>query len=102
MALDVDGKKVCNDERLFCYIKALFSTLVLVPGHPELGPFYIIKGLMNAVPRYGWQTNPSNGMIIRVYIEMLGLLASLSQVKFPYSIEGVESNDTLYGGGKLV
>ena len=40
--------------RLVAYIKSFLSALVQVPGHPDHGAFYLVKGLLNAVNRYSW------------------------------------------------
>ena len=69
---------------------------MLVPGHPDHGPFYIVQGLLNAIPKFPWQNN--TGHRTRVYIDMLGLLCTYAQKKFPYSLPNVESNDVLYCG----
>jgi len=91
---EVDGKRVHTETRLAAYLSSLLSTLVLVPGHPDHGPFYIVQGLLNAVPKYPWQAH--TGAQTRVYINMLALLATYAQKKFPYSLPHVESNDVLY------
>eukprot|EP00771_Trimastix_marina_P000770 gnl/Trimastix_PCT/1801.p1 GENE.gnl/Trimastix_PCT/1801~~gnl/Trimastix_PCT/1801.p1 ORF type:complete len:950 (+),score=380.64 gnl/Trimastix_PCT/1801:47-2896(+) len=70
------------------------STLVLVPGHPQHGPFYLIRGLVNAVMEYTWdETRATKG---HVYVAFVSLLAALSQRRIPYRIAGVDSNDELY------
>ena len=51
---------------------------------------------MNAIPKFQWQA--TTGAQTRVYIDMLGLLCTYAQRKFPYHIAHVESNDDLYGG----
>jgi hypothetical protein len=92
--VEVDGRKTHCEEKLFFYLSSLLSTLVATPGHPEHGPFYIVQGLINAVPKYGWQAH--TGVQTKVYINMLSLLCTYAQKKFPYHIVGVESNDVLY------
>jgi hypothetical protein len=92
-----EGKKVYSGDRMVEFLRNLLSTLVVVPGHPEHGPFYIVQGLLNALPRYEWSVN-SPALKTRVYTEMLALLATYRQKRFPYSIQGVESNDELFGG----
>lgn len=32
-------------------IKSLLGALVAMPGHPDLGPFYLLRGLLKAVRR---------------------------------------------------
>ncbi len=92
-----DGKRFHFEDRLATYLLALLATLVVTPGHPEHGPFYIVQGLINAVPKYQWQA--WTGVQTKVYTNMLALLCTFGQKKFPYHIHGVESNDDLYGGG---
>jgi len=86
----------CEDQ-LVGYIRYLLSFFVVVPGHPEHGPFYLVRGLMNALSKYNF-TSMANK--IKLYNELIGLLSTFSQRKFPYSIPNIESNDTLYGGSK--
>ena len=93
---EVDSKRVHTEDRLLCYLRSLLATLVVAPGHPEHGPFYIVQGLLNAVPRFAWQ--PQTGQQTRVFVDMLALLCTFAQRKFPYHVCQVESNDELYGG----
>jgi hypothetical protein len=93
---EIDGKRVHTEDRLASFVKFLLGTLVVVPGHPEHGPFYIVQGLRNALPRYQWQANSIAQC--RVYTDILALLCTYSQKKFPYHIAYVESNDDLYVG----
>jgi len=68
-----------------------------VPGRPDHGPFYLVQGLLNALPRYThW--NVSSGKRIDAYLALVPLLAAFAQRRFPYSTPGVEANDVLYGG----
>ncbi len=94
---EIDSKRVHTEEKLSIYLRSLLSTLVIAPGHPEHGPFYIVQGLLNALPRYQWQ--PTTVHRTRVYLDILVLLCTFAQRKFPYRIAHVESNDFLYGGG---
>lgn len=87
--------KTSTEENLYLFINKLLSFLVLVPGHPEYGPFYIIHGLVNAIPRYPWPNMTAergNNAIMttamiralefktKIYIDILGLLTALAQV----------------------
>jgi len=70
---------------------------VIIPGHPEYGPFYLVEGLFKSIALYeGWTTE--NPYLPFIYIKLLRLLNTYAQMKFPYSVAGVESNDDLYGG----
>lgn len=33
-------------------VKSLLGALVAAPGHPDLGPFYLLRGLLKAVRRH--------------------------------------------------
>ena len=93
---EIEGKRVHTEEKLSVFLRSLLSTLVVTPGHPEHGPFYIVQGLLNALPRYSWQ--PTTHFQTKVYIDMLALLCTFAQRSFPYKVAHVESNDRLYGG----
>lgn len=93
---EVDCKRVHMEEKLASFVRELLSTLVVAPGHPDHGPFYIVQGLLNALPKFPWQ--PLTGVQTKVYVDMLALLCTYSQRRFPYRINHVESNDELYGG----
>lgn len=98
-------------ERLSELLLQLLSFLVVVPGHPEHGPFYVAQGLLNALPQCPlWAlprddassaTQPlavsSVALALRVYVQIVALLAALKQRRLPYHVHNVQSNDELYG-----
>jgi hypothetical protein len=90
------NKKESSEGKLLEFLTGFAGALVCVPGHPEHGPFYLVHGLLTAVQRYNWQ--PNTGNKTRLYVSLLSLLCAYSQRKLPYSVDGVESNDLLYGG----
>jgi hypothetical protein len=95
---EVDYKKTQTEVKLTNYLKAFLSLLVVVPGSPEYGPFYLAHGLLKAVPRFQWRAETGNK--VRVFIHLLSVLSAFSQKRLPYSIENVDSNDTLNGGSQ--
>jgi hypothetical protein len=50
-----EGRRTHTEEKLAEYVRKLLSTLVITPGHPVHGPFYIVQGLLNALPKFSWQ-----------------------------------------------
>jgi len=90
------GKIVHSEEKVLLFIRSLLSLLLLVPGHPENGPFYITQGLVNAIKKYPWQEN--SGIRTKVCCDILALLCSYAQDRFPYNVFRVDSNDVLYAG----
>jgi len=91
-------RNVNTEPRLASLLCSFVGLLIVVPGSPEHGPFYLVQGFLNAVPRYKW--SETSGAQIGVYIEMLGMLSAFKQPSLPYHVEFVDSNDTLYGGSK--
>jgi hypothetical protein len=71
----------------------ILTASLTTSGHPDHGPFYIIQGLVNAVPRFAWQAG--TGVQTRVYTNMLALLCTLAQKKFPYHVVGTSPFCTL-------
>lgn len=87
------------EEKLAVHVSAMIAFLVVTPGHPGHGPFYIIQGLLNALSLFNWEKE-GGALKVKIYINMLSLLCSLGQTKLPYHIDGVDSNDELYGCSK--
>lgn len=92
-----DGKLVNTDALLVGFLTNFASFLLLFPGHPEHGPFHLVKGLLNVVKSFkAWES--ACEAKTRVYMGILSLFCAYAQAKFPYHIDKVESNDSLYGG----
>jgi hypothetical protein len=95
--IEVNTKRVSTEEDLVSYLRNFASFLLLFPGHPDQGPFYLAKGFLNSVAAYEpWKVAPQGK--IRVYLGVLSLFCTYAQRNFPYHIDRVESNDALYGG----
>lgn len=77
---------VDTEQETVSFINELISCLIAVPGHPEYGPFYLLRGLLNVVQAYKWQKG-SNARII-IYTNVLAALAAFSQETLPYNFEG--------------
>ena len=75
-------------------VSNIISALVIAPGHPQEGPFFLIKRLLNVLGEYSWASG--NRTKIALYIKVAQLLCAYSQKKLPYHVAAVESNDTLY------
>lgn len=93
------SKKIFSTEtELVGFLRNFASFLLYFPGHPGNGPFYLIKGMLNAVNAYEpWQEKGSVGKT-KTYLGVLGLFCTYYQSTFPTHITMVESNDSLYGG----
>lgn len=78
-------------EALSGFIATLSATIVVVPGHPEKGPLYLVHGLLNVIRKYGWESG-SDGKA-RGLLAVLSMLAALSQDTLPYRLpKGIFSN----------
>lgn len=95
--LEVYKLIVPTEEELVSYIRNFTAFLLLFPGHPEHGSFYLVKGLLNAVQTYDPWKDGSVGKT-RVFLGVFALFCTYYQRTFPYHIARVESNDELYGG----
>jgi hypothetical protein len=85
---------VPSEDAICNFFNSFSSALVVVPGHPEKGPFYLVIGLLNVVNEYPWTQGSSAK--VKVYLNMLALLSSYWAPKLPYHIAKMESNDVLY------
>lgn len=93
---EIDGQVRSTEEHLVSIISSLAAVLIVTPGHPEHGAFYLIKGLVKVVQDYKWEKG-SLGKA-RVCLALLSSFVAQSQHSFPYHIQGVDSNDTLFSG----
>jgi len=83
------------DSFLVTYLQKFASVLIVIPGHPEAGPFYLLKGLINAIQNYQWVEVDGKAL---AYIGLLDMLAAVRQSELPLKVEGVELNDILFDG----
>jgi len=109
--IEVFKQQVSTEEELVSYVRNFASFLLLFPGHPEHGPFYLVKGLLNAIQTYEpWSAanaalatptaGASGGPVakFRIFLSVFSLFCTYFQRNFPYRIAKIESNDELYGG----
>lgn len=85
------------EDQLRSYVGNFLSATLIMPGHPEIGPFYLYQGLLKVLKEYPWV----KGSTVRgdLLCLVLDALAVLAQPAFPYhSTSGVDANDTLYRG----
>ncbi len=84
------------EEGLLSLARALAATLVVAPGHPERGPFYLLHGFARSLAAFPWA--PGSDAKARAQLGLLQALCALRQRQLPYRLEGVQSNDVLYAG----
>ncbi|KAM4025171.1 VPS35 endosomal protein-sorting factor-like isoform 2-T2 [Anomaloglossus baeobatrachus] len=94
--INIDGKMRSSESFLLEFLSNFFSTLLVVPDHPEQGVLFLVRGLLNVIEDYTWEDNSDDK--VRIYTSVLHLLAALSQESYLYHIDKVDSNDNLYGG----
>lgn len=96
IVLEVDGQVKSTEEQLLSFLQSFVGLLVVLPGHPEHGPFYITKGLVKVLKEYTWDKG-SLGKA-RVLNSLITLYSALSQSTLPYHIDKLDANDVLYAG----
>ncbi|XP_063171334.1 VPS35 endosomal protein-sorting factor-like isoform X2 [Candoia aspera] len=94
--ISIDGKLRPSEAYLLEFLCSFFSTLLIIPDHPEQGVLFLVRGLLNVIQDYTWEDNSDDK--IKIYTSVVHLLSAMSQETYIYHIDKVESNDTLYGG----
>ncbi|KAL9658300.1 hypothetical protein ABK040_015620 [Willaertia magna] len=89
-----DNTVIDNTEELISIINWIESCFISVPGHPEQGPFYLMRGLLNLIQEYDW--GHGSDAKVRLFIHTLTSLFAFAQSNLPYTYAGVTSNDELY------
>ena len=82
-----------REEALVEVLSKMCSFLLVVPGHPKHGPFYLATGLLNVVQKGKWRQPASQPTL---YLRMLSLFTAYGQKALPYHVPHVDSNDVLY------
>jgi len=90
-----DGKAYPTTNDLINYLKYFVGVLIAVPGHPDNGAFYLLKGFVKAIKEYDWE--PKSPGKIQINTAILVMLSTQYQKKLPYEWDKVESNTLLYG-----
>ncbi|KAL3877496.1 hypothetical protein ACJMK2_035196 [Sinanodonta woodiana] len=93
--LELDGKSRSAEPFLIDYLYNFISTLLVVPDNPDTGVLYLLRGLLNILQNYTWE--PSSDAKIMVYTRVIAILSATCQETYPYHINKVDSNDSMYG-----
>jgi len=93
--IELDGKHKSTDTILRAYVANFLSTLLVVPDNPEQGVLYLVRGLLNVLHDYTWDT--TSEVKVHIYLNVLDFLSAASQESYCYHIDKVDSNDSLYG-----
>ncbi|KRT85255.1 hypothetical protein AMK59_2595 [Oryctes borbonicus] len=76
-------------------MKKFLSVLLVVPDSPDRGVLNLTRVLLNSIQNYSWDMQ--SGTLCYLYMNVLDLLSTMAQELYPYHVDKVESNDTLYG-----
>uniref|UniRef100_A0A8W7Q563 VPS35 endosomal protein-sorting factor-like n=1 Tax=Anopheles coluzzii TaxID=1518534 RepID=A0A8W7Q563_ANOCL len=90
-----DGKVHSTEGFIKTFIVNLLSTLVIVPDNPTQGVLYLLRLLLEVVPKYPFE--PTSDILSSIYLHVLDFLSVAAQEVYPYHIVNVISNDELYG-----
>ena len=89
----VRAEACAREESIVGILSGACSFLVMVPGHPDHGPFYLVAGLLNVLQTCPWRLPTS---LPSLYLRMLSLFNTYGQEELPYQVTGIDSNDVLY------
>ncbi|XP_053393595.1 VPS35 endosomal protein-sorting factor-like isoform X2 [Mercenaria mercenaria] len=92
--MEMEGKHRSSEPFLVDFISNFVSTLLVVPDNPDSSVLYLLRGLLNILQNYTWEPN-SDAKVV-VYTRVLAMLSASCQETFPYHIDKVDSNDSLY------
>lgn len=77
-------KSKSMDSYLISYLTNMLATLVLVPDSPERGVLYLLRLLLDVVPKYPFAANSSGPT--KIYLNVLDMLYVESFEEFPFYI----------------
>ncbi|NXD63155.1 CP062 protein, partial [Eolophus roseicapillus] len=90
--INVDGKMRPSDAFLLEFLCNFFSTLLVVPDHPEQGVLFLVRGLLNVIQDYTWEDNSDDK--VRIYTNVLHLLSAMTQEVYIYHVDKVSAPRT--------
>ncbi|XP_046855573.1 VPS35 endosomal protein-sorting factor-like isoform X2 [Xenia sp. Carnegie-2017] len=96
--IEIDNKTKMSEPYLVSYVNNFLSFLLVVPDHPDQGVLYLVRGLLNVVEDFVWDSQ--NDSKIKIYLNVICLLSAMTQDLYLYHMENVVSNDDLYGSDK--
>ncbi|XP_055343694.1 LOW QUALITY PROTEIN: VPS35 endosomal protein-sorting factor-like [Paramacrobiotus metropolitanus] len=70
----------------------LLGLLLIVPDPPEQGMLYLVRGLMNSIQGFDLEVR------MALQLQLLVYCSAAEQEDYIYHVDGVDSNDRLYGG----
>ncbi|KAL8591014.1 hypothetical protein ACOMHN_021779 [Nucella lapillus] len=94
--MDNEGKVRSTEPFLLEFICSFVSTLLATPDSPEAGVLYLLRGLLNMLQDYTWDSS-SDARIV-AYTRILAVLSAYSQEDYLYHVDKVDANDAMYGG----
>lgn len=93
-----DNDGLIIDERLCILLIDFTKGIIPMPGHPDHGPFYLARGLLNAIQKFPWSKGSASVQRSKAVLLLLPVLHAYAQDPLPGRIPGVDSNDVLYAG----
>lgn len=92
-----DARNTGMEKELLGCIQKLCSFLIVIPGHPEQGTFYLLRGLIQLI---NTQSRFKGVMEVQALLGVVLACNALSQEILPYHVNSMEmiSNDELFSG----
>ncbi|XP_074593816.1 VPS35 endosomal protein-sorting factor-like [Brevipalpus obovatus] len=90
-----DGGTKSLEPYIISFVANLLSFLLIVPDHPEKETLYLFRNLFFIVKNL--DLDPNADTRASLYLEMINYLCVAGHENYPYHIDRVDSNDTLYG-----
>lgn len=92
-----DAKNPGLENEILTLIQKLCSFLIVIPGHPEQGTFYLLRSLIHVLSTELWLKGVWE---VQAFCGILLACSALAQESLPYHINSMEivSNDELFTG----
>ncbi|RZC42930.1 UPF0505 protein C16orf62 -like protein, partial [Asbolus verrucosus] len=92
-----NGKGQFPEAELLPHVKQFLSILLVVPDNPDCSVLNLTRSLLNVLQGYSWESNTS---LISIFLCVVDVLSVMAREWYPYHVDKVESNDSLYGSDK--
>jgi hypothetical protein len=95
---EINHHMVNTEAPLLAFCKSMMGVLVVMPGHPDKGPFFLLRELLDTMVDHEWSADSL--ALFEIRLSAIKVLCAVSQdnVAPKYTIANIDTNVVLYEG----
>uniref|UniRef100_A0A7S4USV2 Uncharacterized protein n=1 Tax=Paramoeba aestuarina TaxID=180227 RepID=A0A7S4USV2_9EUKA len=93
---EINATQINTEVPLLAFAKSLVGVLVVMPGHPDKGPYYLLRELLSAMEDHQWESGSLAMFELRLCAIHLLCAVSQDNIAPKYTIPNIDTNVVLY------